>query len=209
MMGSVDASGMEVAGSSEPATQEENASIVDKVRGILEKHGYDTEGMTEEQAIGIFNELLEEQGKPYWLCPDCGRFHPREWTHCDAPSTVYEHSRDITEEEWDMIYDLYDPSDYAMDNAFLRFPHTRLQRWMDEAEDVYNILKDNLMNLKLVRACELWGVEEIVINDTQCEVTPFELALRRFEIQRFRGVKTTFTDLNSLLDYYIENAPSH
>jgi len=200
---------IDVAGSGEPVTQdEENASIVDKVRKILERHGYDPNGASDEQVIAMFNDLLEEQDKPYWMCPKCLRFHPREWSRCDLPCTLYENSRQITEEEWEDLNDFFDPEDYEQDPYFLRFPHTKIQRWMDEAEDTYNILKDNLMNLKLVRACELWGVEEIVINDTSCELTPFEQGLRRFEIQRFRGVKTYFASLDDLLDYYIENAPS-
>jgi len=180
---------------------------VEKIREFVGRFR-DVDGADDDEIIAEFNDMLAEMGKEYWFCKDCHRFHPRGWTHCDLPCTMYEASRQITEEEWEELNSLFDPADYEQDPYFLRFPHTKLQRWMDEAEDTYNILKDNLMNLKLVRACELWGVEEIVINDTQCEVTPFEQALRRFEIQRFRGVQTFFKDLDSLLDYYIENAPS-
>ena len=142
-MREMDASGvsMEVVESGESTTQEENAGIMDKVRGILEKHGYDTEGMTEEQAIGIFNELLEEQGKPYWLCPDCGKWHPKNWTHCDLPCVQYEHSRDLTEQEWEELNGLFDPSNYKDDDTYLRYPHTRLTNWLMQAERVYQVKK--------------------------------------------------------------------
>jgi len=180
---------------------------VEKIREFVGRFR-DINGMDDDAVIAEFNDMLEEAGKPYWYCADCGRFHPREWVHCDLPCVQYEKSRLITEQEWEQIYDFFDPADYEQDPYFLRFPHTRLQRWLDEAEDTYNILKDNLMNLKLVRACELWGVEEIVINDTSCELTPLEQGLRRFEIQRFRGKQTFWKDLDDLLDFYIANAPS-
>jgi len=198
---------IKVAGSGEPATQDEENARMEMVKRKLEKYGYDAEGMTEEQRISIFNAILAEEGKEYWLCPKCLRFHPKHWTKCDLPCVQYEASRMITEEEIEEINFMFDPVDYEQDPYFLRFPHTRLQRWMDEAEDTYNILASNLMNLKLARACELWNIDEIVINDTSCEHTLFENALRRFEIQMYRGVETDFRDLDELLDFFIEHAP--
>ncbi len=185
----------------------EKMEEIERIRRFVSRFE-ETDSWDDDTVIAKFNEILEEAGKPYWFCKDCHRFHPREWSRCDLPCTLYEHSKGITEEEWEELNSLFDPADYEQDPYFLRFPHTRLQMWMDEAEDTYNILKDNLMNLKLVRACELWGVEEIVINDTSCELTPLEQGLRRFEIQRFRGKQTFWKDLDDLLDFYIENAPS-
>ena len=180
---------------------------IERIRRFVSRFE-ETDRWDDDAVIAKFNEILEETGKPYWFCSKCFRFHPREWVRCDLPSTMYEASKQITENEWEELNSLFDPADYEQDPYFLRFPHTKLQRWMDEAEDTYNILKDNLMNLKLVRACELWGVEEIVINDTSCELTPLEQGLRRFEIQRFRGKQTFWKDLDDLLDFYIANAPS-
>jgi len=131
----------DVAGSGEPATQEENAGIVGMVKSVLEKHGYDTGGMSEDKAIALFNQLLEEQEKEYWLCPDCHKYHPRDWAHCDLPCVQYEQSRQTTEEEYERIYGLFDPDNYKDDNIYLQMPHTRLSQWLRKAERVYRAKK--------------------------------------------------------------------
>ncbi len=132
----------DVAGSGEPATQDEgNAGIVEMVKNVLKKHGYDTDGMSEDKAIALFNQLLEEQEKEYWLCPDCHRYHPRNWTHCDLPCVQYEQSRQTTEEEYERIYGLFDPNRYEDDPYHLQFGHTRLSQWLREAERVYQVKK--------------------------------------------------------------------
>jgi len=140
----MDASGvsMEVAGSGEPATQEEeNAGMEEVYRRELERRGYDCRGLSREQVIALFNEDLKSRGKEYWYCPDCGRFHPQEWKHCDLPCTLYEKSKDITEEEWDALNFMFDPSDYTQDDAHLQFPHTRIASWLRKAERVYQAKK--------------------------------------------------------------------
>ena len=179
---------------------------VEQIREFVARHE-DIDGLDDDAVIAKFNNLLEETEKPYWFCPKCYRFHPREWKHCDLPSTTYEESRQITEEEWEALNFMFDPSDYEQDEAYLRFPHSKLRHWLDEAEDYYNAELRSLTNLKLVHAATKWGLENIVINDVSVEMTEFEKALRRFEIQRFRGVPTLFASLDDLLDYYIENAP--
>ena len=143
MMERVDASGnMAVAGSSEPATQEEeNAGIEEIYRRELERRGYDCRGLSKEQVIALFNEDLRSRGKEYWYCPDCGRFHPISWHRCDLPCTLYQHSKDITEEEWERLNDLFDPSSYEDDDAHLQFPHTKLTTWLRKAERVYHAKK--------------------------------------------------------------------
>ena len=142
-MTEMDASGNTeiVTGSGEPATQEGNAGIMEMVRSVLERKGYDCDGISEEEMIARFNELLEEQDKPYWLCPDCGKWHPKNWMHCDLPCVQYEHSRDLTEQEWEELNGLFDPSDYKDDSAYLQFPHSRLSNWLKEAERVYQVKK--------------------------------------------------------------------
>ena len=130
-----------VAGSGEPATQDEENASMEMVKRKLEKYGYDAEGMTEEHAISIFNEILKEEEKGYWLCLKCGDFHPRDWTRCDHPSALYEQSRDITEEEIDELYGEFDPSRYEDDPYYLQFEHTRLSQWLRKAERVYQIKK--------------------------------------------------------------------
>ncbi|MCW3140555.1 MAG: hypothetical protein N2V72_00020 [Methanophagales archaeon] len=127
-----------VAGTGEPATQEGNAGM-EMVKSVLEKNGYDSTGMSEEQAIALFNELLEEEEKEYWLCQDCGKFHPRSWTHCDLPCVQYERSRQTTEEEYERIYDFFDPADYRQDPYYLQMPHTKLYKWLIKAEKVYRV----------------------------------------------------------------------
>ena len=179
---------------------------IEQIRNFVSRFE-EIDGADDDTIIQKFNEILEETGKPYWFCKNCGRFHPREWVRCDLPCTLYEESKQITEEEWERLNDFFDPADYEQDPYFLRFPHTRLQRWMDAAEEHYNAEIRNLTNLKLVRAATKWGLENIVINDVSVEMTEFEKALRRFEIQRFRGVPTLFASLDDLLEYYIENAP--
>jgi len=141
MMGSVDASGMEVAGSGEPATQEENAGMEEVYRRELERRGYDCRGLSKEQVIALFNEDLRSRGKGYWYCVDCGRFHPREWKHCDLPCTLYEKSKAITEEEWEQLNSLFDPTSYEDDDAHLQFPHTRIASWLRKAERIYQVKK--------------------------------------------------------------------
>ena len=130
-----------VAGTGEPATQDEDHAGIEMVKDVLEKNGYDSSGMSEEQAIALFNELLEEQEKEYWLCDKCGKFHPRTWTRCDLPCTLYENSRDITEEEYERIYDFFDPADYRQDPYYLQMPHTRIASWLRKAERVYQVKK--------------------------------------------------------------------
>jgi len=179
---------------------------VEQIRKFVERFE-EVDGMDDDAIIAKFNDYLEATEKPYWICPKCLRFHPRDWVRCDLPSTMYEESRQITEEEWEAMNFLFDPSDYSQDEAHLRFPHSKLRWWLDEAEDYYNAELKCLANLKLVRAATKWGLENIVINDLSVEMTEFEKALRNFEIQRFRGVKTFFASLDDLLDYYIENAP--
>lgn len=179
---------------------------VEQIRKFVERFE-EVDGLDDDAAIAKFNDYLEATGKPYWLCSKCHRFHPREWIRCDLPSTMYEDSRQITEQEWEELNFLFDPSDYEQDDAYLRFPHSKLRWWMDEAEDYYNAELRSLTNLKLVRCATKWNLENIVINDLSVEMTEFEKALRNFEIQRFRGVKTFFASLDDLLDYYIENAP--
>ena len=140
---SAKAIGMEirdVAGSGEPATQDEgNAGIVEMVKSALKKHGYDTDGISEDKAIALFNQLLEEQEKEYWLCPDCHRYHPRDWTHCDLPCVQYEHSKDLTEQEWEKLNSMFDPEDYKQDPYYLQMPHTKLHDWLIKAERVYRV----------------------------------------------------------------------
>jgi len=179
---------------------------IEQIREFVARHE-EIDGLDDDAVIAKFNDFLEETEKPYWFCSKCHRFHPREWKHCDLPSTMYEESRQITEEEWEALNFMFDPTDYTMDDAHLRMPHTKLAAWMDAAEEHYNAEIRNLTNLKLVRAATKWGLENIVINDLSVEMTPFEKALRRFEIQRFRGVPTLFASLDDLLEYYIENAP--
>ena len=129
-----------VAGSGEPATRtQENA--MEMVRSVLERKGYDCDGISEEEMIARFNEVLEEQGKEYWLCPDCHKYHPRNWTHCDLPCVQYEQSRQTTEEEYERIYGLFDPNSYEDDPYHLQFGHTRLSQWLREAERVYQVKK--------------------------------------------------------------------
>jgi len=182
---------------------------IERIRRFVSRFE-ETDSWDDDAVIAKFNEILEETGKPYWFCPKCFRFHPREWTHCDLPSTAYEESRQITEDEWEQIYDFFDPTDYRQDPYHIRFPHSKLREWLDEAEDHYNALLSNLQNLKLVRACEVWGIRDgININDLSTTMTIFEQALRKFEIQRFRGVPTNFRDLDELLDFYIENSPAN
>jgi len=180
---------------------------VEQIRSFVEKLNPDIN--SDDEAIAEFNEYLAETGKEYWYCGDCGRFHPRGWTHCDLPCTMYEKSRAITEEEWEELNGFFDPTDYRMDPYYIRFPHSKLAQWLDEAEDRYNAMVKNLTNLKLAYCCELWDVKGgININDLSCQMTQFEKALRKFEIDNFRGVRTFFKDLDSLLDFYIANAPS-
>jgi len=179
---------------------------IEKIRAFVSRFE-EIDGADDDTVIQMFNEILAEQGKPYWFCNKCYRFHPREWRRCDLPSTAYEESRQITEEEWEELNFLFDPSDYEQDEAYLRFPHSKLAAWMDEAEEHYNAELRSLTNLKLVRCATKWNLENIVINDLSVEMTPFEKALRNFEIQRFRGVPTLFASLDDLLEYYIENAP--
>jgi len=181
---------------------------VEKIRRFVERFT-DVDGKDEDEIIAEFNDMLAETGKPYWFCKDCHRFHPREWSRCDLPCTLYEKSKDITEEEWEELNSPFDPSDYRQDPYHIRFPHSKLAQWLDEAEDRYNAMVENLVNLKLVRACEVWGIRDgININDLSCKMCKFEKALRRFEIEVFSGRQTFFKDLESLLDFYIENAPS-
>ena len=131
----------DVAGSGEPATQDEGNARMEMVKRKLERYGYDAEGMTEEQRISIFNAILTEEGKEYWLCPRCGEFHPREWSRCDHPSALYEQSNDITEEEIDKLYGEFDPSRYEDDPYHLQFGHTRLSQWLRKAERIYQAKK--------------------------------------------------------------------
>ncbi|MCW3140558.1 MAG: hypothetical protein N2V72_00035 [Methanophagales archaeon] len=181
---------------------------VKKIREFVARFR-DVDGLDDDAVIAEFNDMLAEQGKPYWFCPKCFRFHPREWVRCDLPSTMYEESRQITEEEWEELNFLFDPSDYKMDPYHIQFPHSRIRDWLDEAEDRYNTMIKNLVNLKLVHCCELWGVKGgININDLSCPMTIFEQALRKFEIQRYRGVPTNFKNLDELLDFYIEHTLS-
>jgi len=180
---------------------------VEQIRSFVEK--FNPNINSDDEAIAEFNEYLAETGKPYWFCPKCFRFHPREWSRCDLPCTLYENSQAITEEEWDELNSLFDPTDYRQDPYHIQFPHSRIRDWLDEAESRYNAMVKNLTNLKLAYCCELWDVKGgININDLSCQMTQFEKALRKFEIENFRGVRTFFKDLDSLLDYYIENAPS-
>ena len=133
-----------VAGSGEPATQEDegNATSMEEVyKRELERRGYDCRGLSKEQVIALFNEDLKSRGKEYWYCSDCGRFHPISWRRCDLPCTLYEHSKDITEEEWESLNGLFDPSNYEDDDAHLQFPHTRIASWLRKAERVYQIKK--------------------------------------------------------------------
>ena len=141
MMGRVDASGnLEVPGTGEPDTQEEeNAGMEEVYRRELERRGYDCRGLSKEQVIALFNEDLRSRGKGYWYCVDCGRFHPREWKHCDLPCTLYEKSKAITEEEWEQLNSLFDPSSYEDDDSHLQFPHTRIASWLRKAERVYQV----------------------------------------------------------------------
>jgi len=142
---SAKAMGMEikdVAGSGEPATQdEENASMEEVYKRELERRGYDCRGLSKEQIIALFNEDLKSRGKEYWYCSDCGRFHPITWHRCDLPCTLYEHSKDITEEELESLNGLFDPSNYKDDDAHLQFPHTRIASWLRKAERIYQIKK--------------------------------------------------------------------
>jgi len=180
---------------------------IEKIRRFVERFE-DIDGKDDDEIIAEFNDMLAETGKEYWFCSDCGRFHPRQWRRCDLPCVQYEQSRQITEDEWEQVYSFFDPADYRQDDAHLQFPHTRFSSWMNTAQKLYNLKKENLLDSKLCRACELWGVKEININDLSRPMTKLEQGLRRFEIQRFRGKQTFWKDLESLLDFYIENAPS-
>ena len=180
---------------------------IERIRRFVSRFE-ETDSWDDDTVIQKFNDFLEETEKPYWFCPKCYRFHPREWKHCDLPSTMYEESRQITEEEWEMLNDFFDPADFKQDGAHLQFPHTRFSSWMNTAQKVYNLKRERLLDSKLCRACELWGVKEININDLSRPMTKLEQGLRRFEIQQFKGKQTFWKDLESLLDFYIENAPS-
>ena len=111
---------------------------VEKIRRFVERF---EDVSNDIEAIDAFNEYLAETGKEYWFCPKCHRFHPREWVRCDLPSTAYEESRQITEEEWEQLNALFDPEDYRDDPYHLRMVHTRLSAWLREAERVYQIKK--------------------------------------------------------------------
>jgi len=143
-MTEMDASGvsMEVVESGESTTQEEeNAGMEEVYRRELERRGYDCRGLSKEQVIALFNEDLRSRGKEYWYCSDCGHFHPISWHRCDLPCTLYQHSKDITEEEWERLNDLFDPTSYEDDDSHLQFPHTRIASWLRKAERVYQAKK--------------------------------------------------------------------
>ena len=112
---------------------------VEQIRSFVEKLNPDIN--SDDEAIAEFNEYLAETGKEYWYCGDCGRFHPRGWTHCDLPCTMYEKSKDITEQEWEQLNTLFDPADYRQDDAHLQMPHTKLNDWLRKAERIYQAKK--------------------------------------------------------------------
>jgi len=111
---------------------------IEKIRAFVSRFE-ETDSWDDDTVIQKFNDFLEETEKSYWFCPKCYRFHPREWKHCDLPSTMYEESRQITEEEWEALNFMFDPTDYSMDDAHLQMPHSRLAAWLREAERVYQI----------------------------------------------------------------------
>ena len=113
---------------------------IEKIRAFVSRFE-EIDGADDDTVIQKFNALLEESGKEYWFCKDCNQLHPRNWTHCDLPCVQYEHSKQITEEEWEQLNAFFDPTDYSMDDAHLQMPHSRLTAWLREAERVYQIKK--------------------------------------------------------------------
>lgn len=177
----------------------------ERIRGYMYAvEGKDVDECSDTELIERFNDWSEQNDAPVWLCPDCHNIHSKWQSRCDLPCVQAEHSKQITEDEIDQLYQFYDPADPKMDYAFLRYPHTKFRKWMEKAQEVYRIKKEELLDSKLCRACELFGVKEININDLSKPMTPLELGLRKFEIQRYRGKRTYFKDLEALLDFYIE-----
>jgi len=111
---------------------------VEQIRNFVERFE-EVDGMDDDAIIAKFNDYLESQGKQYWFCKDCHQFHPRNWTRCELPCTMYEQSRQITEEEWEQLNALFDPTNYKDDEAFLQMPHTRLNSWLRKAERIYQV----------------------------------------------------------------------
>ena len=113
---------------------------IERIRRFVSRFE-ETDSWDDDTVIQKFNALLEESGKEYWFCKDCNQFHPRNWTHCDLPCVQYEHSKQITEEEWEQLNALFDPTNYKDDEAFLQMPHTRLNSWLRKAERIYQVKK--------------------------------------------------------------------
>lgn len=121
-----------------------------------------------------------------WFCEDCWNLHPLGQTRCNLPCLRNEHDKEQTEDEYEKSYELFDPESYEEDDAHLNFPHSRIFKWMSEAERIYNVqLKRGIEPLRSIAFH--YKLPKININDFDNAPTrtEFEKALRLQELRRF------------------------